>query len=67
VKATSPDSTTIKVTWERPAKMYDNGVLEGYIVRYKRVNEPDYMAFTIEDPNTTVRENFLNLLFVQTF
>ena len=47
--------------------MYDNGVLEGYIVRYKRVNEPDYMAFTIEDPNTTVRENFLNLLFVQTF
>ncbi|XP_052779074.1 tyrosine-protein phosphatase 99A-like isoform X2 [Mya arenaria] len=53
VKATSPVSTKIQLTWELQDKVYNNGIPEGYIVEYKKVNEIEVRAFTIEGAATT--------------
>ena len=53
-RATSPDSTKIKIMWETPPEEDINGVMEGYEVQYGIEGDVALYAFTIEDKTKTV-------------
>ena len=53
-RATSPDSTKIKIMWETPPEEDINGVMEGYEVQYGIEDDVALYAFTIEDKTKTV-------------
>ena len=61
-RASSPESTKIKISWDPPPEEDINGVMEGYEIQYGIEDDVAIYAVTIEDETRTVtRRPFLLL------
>ncbi|XP_070392553.1 cell adhesion molecule Dscam1-like [Dermacentor albipictus] len=59
VQATPVSSTTLKVTWQPPKKEYQNGLLKGYYVGYKKHGSSDTYVYKTVDTTGSVKEEAL--------
>ena len=57
-RASSPESTKIKIMWEAPPEDHINGVMEGYQIQYGIADDAEVYAVSIEDKERTVNIHF---------